>query len=514
MASTIREHSSPTHNGAEHRGIPGEMKPQERPALVSILALPNKITSRIFVECLPSDGRVMPSPGSAPLLLAQICTQWRAVALSTRELWCSIFIAFPEQFSRREAAAAPHHGARRLLDTWVSRANGNQLSLGFSFGLNCTPDDKLPTALLSIIPPLSAQVNRLELHLTRAQFRQLRPLDAEFPLLTHLTTSPSSHLDLADLLRKTPALREVRLLEAPGIFSLAGLLEMCEDILGQAHNEMKFLPTPSTGRLPQLRSIEIRSDISMTTFLSLLAHFPLLTNLKCSIKCLTISVHPQVVYPHLQSLSLSSYQSVFALTLLTLPHLRRLELEADLDLRVLTSFLSRSRCVLDRVVIGGEDLKKEAQILKCLTVFSSVESLKIRHCLHVDRLTRCLRNLSLLPRLRDLTISAQNESVDYELLTEMLQHRMHSIEGAKLQSFRLNLARHSESDEFDSEEEDSQTEYLWRLSGKAAAGLQRLIENGLDFEMKLRSDGDDQYWPTDVTKGAALSLSLLSHDRN
>ncbi|KAJ7236227.1 hypothetical protein C8J57DRAFT_955040, partial [Mycena rebaudengoi] len=54
------------------------------------LTLPVEITSSIFLHCLPSHGRVIPSPSRAPLLLAQICSQWREVALLTGELWSSL----------------------------------------------------------------------------------------------------------------------------------------------------------------------------------------------------------------------------------------------------------------------------------------------------------------------------------------------------------------------------------------------------------------------------------------
>ncbi|KAJ7185152.1 hypothetical protein GGX14DRAFT_331556, partial [Mycena pura] len=52
-----------------------------------VLSLPNEITSRIFLECLPHYGRVCPSPHSPPLLLTQICRHWRNIALSMGELW-------------------------------------------------------------------------------------------------------------------------------------------------------------------------------------------------------------------------------------------------------------------------------------------------------------------------------------------------------------------------------------------------------------------------------------------
>ncbi|KAF8152014.1 hypothetical protein K438DRAFT_1433339, partial [Mycena galopus ATCC 62051] len=52
-----------------------------------VLTLPNEVISMIFVHCLPAHGRVRPSPRRAPLLLAQICTLWREIALSTGQLW-------------------------------------------------------------------------------------------------------------------------------------------------------------------------------------------------------------------------------------------------------------------------------------------------------------------------------------------------------------------------------------------------------------------------------------------
>ncbi|KAJ7101963.1 hypothetical protein C8R44DRAFT_641026, partial [Mycena epipterygia] len=52
-----------------------------------VLTLPAELTSQIFIDCLPAHGRIIPSPSAVPLVLAQICRQWRDVALSTWELW-------------------------------------------------------------------------------------------------------------------------------------------------------------------------------------------------------------------------------------------------------------------------------------------------------------------------------------------------------------------------------------------------------------------------------------------
>ncbi|KAJ6533078.1 hypothetical protein B0H19DRAFT_884848, partial [Mycena capillaripes] len=52
-----------------------------------VLSLPPEITMEIFSCCIPSESNPRPSPTEAPLLLAQICRQWREVALHTPALW-------------------------------------------------------------------------------------------------------------------------------------------------------------------------------------------------------------------------------------------------------------------------------------------------------------------------------------------------------------------------------------------------------------------------------------------
>ncbi|KAJ7205001.1 hypothetical protein GGX14DRAFT_368345, partial [Mycena pura] len=54
------------------------------------LTLPNEIVPRIFVDCLPSHGRVRPSCGTAPLMFTRICRHWRNIALATYKLWSSV----------------------------------------------------------------------------------------------------------------------------------------------------------------------------------------------------------------------------------------------------------------------------------------------------------------------------------------------------------------------------------------------------------------------------------------
>ncbi|KAJ7646296.1 hypothetical protein DFH06DRAFT_997714, partial [Mycena polygramma] len=62
-----------------------------------VLTLPAEITSRIFVACLPDAGRVQYGRDVAPLLLSQICRQWREIAISSSELWASVDLSRPFQ---------------------------------------------------------------------------------------------------------------------------------------------------------------------------------------------------------------------------------------------------------------------------------------------------------------------------------------------------------------------------------------------------------------------------------
>ncbi|KAF8205656.1 hypothetical protein K438DRAFT_517563 [Mycena galopus ATCC 62051] len=56
-----------------------------------VLALPLEILSEIFAYCVP-DEFITPNLTTAPLVLCGLCRQWREVAISTPELWSSLFV--------------------------------------------------------------------------------------------------------------------------------------------------------------------------------------------------------------------------------------------------------------------------------------------------------------------------------------------------------------------------------------------------------------------------------------
>ncbi|KAJ7662952.1 hypothetical protein B0H17DRAFT_909987, partial [Mycena rosella] len=52
--------------------------------------LPEDIVRDIFVACLPSNRNALILSDEAPLLLCQICSAWRQLALLTPRLWASV----------------------------------------------------------------------------------------------------------------------------------------------------------------------------------------------------------------------------------------------------------------------------------------------------------------------------------------------------------------------------------------------------------------------------------------
>ncbi|KAJ7659542.1 hypothetical protein DFH06DRAFT_925144, partial [Mycena polygramma] len=64
-----------------------ELRMELAQIIYPLITLPTEIISRIFLACLPDHGRVRPARSAPPLLLAQICRQWRYIVISSSELW-------------------------------------------------------------------------------------------------------------------------------------------------------------------------------------------------------------------------------------------------------------------------------------------------------------------------------------------------------------------------------------------------------------------------------------------
>ncbi|KAJ7117254.1 hypothetical protein C8R43DRAFT_1242194 [Mycena crocata] len=413
----------------------GELEASLSLVVYPVLTLPIEIIARIFVDCLPEPGHRKPSPSEAPLLLAQVCHDWRQIALSTFKLWCSLDTGY----CRLEDA-----GLTQLLPAWHLRAKGQLLSLT----VRCWREAALQQ-VRSLMPSFSNQLRRLEFHRSSIEVCHLRPWPS-FPNLEYLDVDCGGD-DIQELISMSPCIRELHLLK----FDL-----------------------PSTLAIPSLQRLTIHGVISLETFIGILARFPLLSHIDSNVSPGSLDSSTPQVFPNLQSLTLLDE---IPLKHLTLPNLHRLNLSAaEHKLRSVTSFLSRSSCVLECVDLCLDQREGEQQLLpRLLQAFSSVTTLNIE----VEDLGGFLccidSRLLLLPKLERCKVKTllRNVGIDYTSLIRILQHRRNPDNGATLKSFCIKLC----DDDYRIVRGHSLPK--WRPSDEPRTDLKWLIADGLDFSL-------------------------------
>jgi hypothetical protein len=186
-----------------------------------VLTLPCEITSHIFIHCLASDQQpekeLTPSLNRAPLLLLQVCTEWRSIAISTPQLWDHIhldFEAFPLLATCKSAAPA----VAASVEAWFSRASQRPLSLaivGSELG-----NEKLVTSVVCAVLPLyTSKIRRLSLQLRLKDFKRILDI-GPFPLLENLTVGlpfvsslKSPGLNIPGIIANAPRLRHLSFLK-------------------------------------------------------------------------------------------------------------------------------------------------------------------------------------------------------------------------------------------------------------------------------------------------------------
>ncbi|KAJ7236207.1 hypothetical protein C8J57DRAFT_1247989 [Mycena rebaudengoi] len=425
--------------------------------------LPPEITSSIFLHCLPSHGHVLPSPSRAPLLLAQICRHWREVALLTGELWNSLYL---ESIHIIVAQARNNwHVLLALIQTWFSRAKAAPLSLG----LNCRFVEVSP-ALMEVVSSFAGQIQRLDLHLDLDQLRHHRPFQTRrFPLLQHLATN-APEAEIGVVLKDTPSLRELRL-------------------VASVRTSVIFL-------LPLLSWLEISAQISITTFLSVLNNFPVLSHFKYNLSepdTNGVDGFMTQVFPRLSSLAGSAAAPCF----ITLPGLQALELPNFSDPDHVPQFLARSSCTVDHLTLSMEEYYEDAdgeQLRTWLTAFPALSVLRLRGYMRVDVLIACLASeTSLMPRLAEITIdsSIRESNIDNNYDDALVSLLRHPRRSPKLRKFHMLFNTDLYIGYGDIERR------VWTPGALVETALNNMIADGLDFLLRTKSvdRGITLTWP-------------------
>ncbi|KAJ7121606.1 hypothetical protein C8R44DRAFT_876994 [Mycena epipterygia] len=426
-----------------------------------VLTLPNEIVSRIFVECLPSHGRVRPSRRRAPLLLAQICHDWRNIALSTCQLWSSIDIdtGYPTCEPGMEYAS---DAVLPLLKKWFFRAKTFPLSLTIRSSYQ-----RLPISILYMIPEVAGQLRRLELSLGKEDFQSLKQLRISLPRLECLSMdvealASSSKLRPISIFPNTPSLRDLSM-----------------------HRRGIGISIPDLDLYPNVTRLKL-SGVSLGLVLQILERRPQLIHLAAHLGEFTSPTPLSRTAVHLQSLVLSGGSKVAeaALNSLTLPHLRQLELHRVSGLKpsCLLSFLKRSACPLDHLTLG---FNYSRTFKDCFAALPSLTSLEVEvNRYSMVHFCELLDAHALLPRLQTLSMRLDSERFNYAALAKALRaRRSHAGASHRIEFVQIDLHQ----DSYDEDDEDSE----W-LPPRAVDEFTRLIAEGLQIQVVWESE---EGWP-------------------
>ncbi|KAJ3548004.1 hypothetical protein NMY22_g1438 [Coprinellus aureogranulatus] len=99
-----------------------EIVAAHRALLAPSRRVPDDILREIFLQCLPTNHNATISARDPPLLVRQVCSRWRAIALSTPRLWSTIHIPLPISSASQ----------RSLAEGWIGLSGALPLSISFS----------------------------------------------------------------------------------------------------------------------------------------------------------------------------------------------------------------------------------------------------------------------------------------------------------------------------------------------------------------------------------------------
>ncbi|KAJ7077466.1 hypothetical protein C8R43DRAFT_1083431 [Mycena crocata] len=107
----------------------------KRALLSPVRRLPDDLLQDIFLACLPTHRDAVMSPREPPLVLCQICSFWRALALATPTLWASLHLP--------AAYVLDHDERTRAAAQWIERSAACPLSISISASRHGRPSSAM-----------------------------------------------------------------------------------------------------------------------------------------------------------------------------------------------------------------------------------------------------------------------------------------------------------------------------------------------------------------------------------
>jgi hypothetical protein len=166
-----------TLNRLQHRRAGLVASRQAHRGLLSpIRRTPPELLAEIFVLCLPNDEFVGVDVSAAPLLLVQICSHWRKIALSTPRLWNSISVDIECDEIRAYTLDCRPFGRKHPIEAWLSRSGNLPLSIKIYIDYDLQPisaDFFADFVFVDIFIPFSSRWSNLHLDLRQPPIERL-----------------------------------------------------------------------------------------------------------------------------------------------------------------------------------------------------------------------------------------------------------------------------------------------------------------------------------------------------
>ncbi|KAK2462330.1 hypothetical protein APHAL10511_005636 [Amanita phalloides] len=384
------------------KAFDGKVQSSEPASYFPINKLPQDVLAEIFVFCLPNPELPKLNGSSskhvAPLMLCNVCSSWRMLALSIPRLWQQLFLAFADCMPKTREKDK----ATALTDAWLKRSG--MLPLTLSLRALGSLDGNMED-LQAII---QAVLHTLVDHASRWEYFRLS-----------WTLCPPI---LVPRLGHTPCLRTFILTTsrpniAPFPFSSCPNLT---DIFWPYACKISSSPNVPWHQLTCLR---LGDTMPLSEMLLLLQACPKLVELRIEVDDSADGALPRktvITNCSLQKLHLTVYDKCESLLKrLTLPALTDFSLDMDDGFawlygvhKQLLRFFSRSKCKLDRLQLRDCDFDG-ASLLRCLEHPSCAFLTELR-----------IENIQHSPMFTDTVLVALTDPVtgEYDVLLPYLKH--------------------------------------------------------------------------------------------
>ncbi|KAJ7181611.1 hypothetical protein C8R43DRAFT_969644 [Mycena crocata] len=365
-----------------------------------VLSLPNEITSNIFLQSIPSDAQ--PSRHTSPLLLTQICRQWRAVAFATPGIWQSITL------NRR---VHWHDEVGKLLEMWLKYS----ATLPLFLSLGCYD----PVQMQPLVDASLARSHRWQ-EITLSSPVNIDAANRHFPLLRKV--SLSRDVGGTVIIHNAPVLRQASVGTTP-----------CFDV----HLPWDQLTTLMVNSFSSPECLQLLSSCARS--LLHLTHRAVIDRSEFA----DAYSQPHIILDSLRSLEIS-FRGRDLVSHLTLPRLRQLQISGKgctpTERVRVEALLARSSCQLRCLRIIFDEKPDPAQLQYFLRGVPTVTDLQLMFPA-LDHFIEIISREDILPAMETLFIDAVRVHDDYESLLRMLHSRTRT-----LKSFELSLRPHLHPD--------------------------------------------------------------------